>query len=137
MKCGMIAAVAGLAVSGVASAAFTGYTVVATNTSNSGQNLVRYEVFAVFNGATDTVLNCYNFALVSSQDADGYGGFWHKDLNEHQLERPVAGLRHVESERGRRLHLQPPLRLVPPDRRNAERHELHGRRPLLGLGWLG
>jgi hypothetical protein len=77
----MISAGFGLTVSGVASAALTGYSVVAINTSNSGQNLVRYEVFANFNGATDTVLNCYNLALVSSQDADGYGGFWHKDLN--------------------------------------------------------
>jgi hypothetical protein len=77
----MIAAGLGLAVSGVASAAFTGYTVVATNVTNSGQNLTRYELFANFNGATDTVLNVFNLALVSTNEADAYGGFWHKDTS--------------------------------------------------------
>jgi len=83
MKTGMIAAGLGLAVSGVASAAFTGYTVVSANVTSGGQNLTRYEVFANFNGATDTVLNVFNLALVSSQDADGYGGFWHKDNSDY------------------------------------------------------
>jgi len=81
MKTGMMAAGLGLAVSGVASAAFTGYTVVATNVTNSGQNLTRYELFANFNGATDTVLNVFNLALVSTNEADGYAGFWHKDTS--------------------------------------------------------
>ena len=83
MKCGMIAAVAGLAVSGVASAAFTGYTVTSTNVSSGGQNLVRYEVFATFNGATDTVLNVFNFAAVPGGSGDAYGGFWHKDNSDY------------------------------------------------------
>jgi hypothetical protein len=77
----MIAAGLGLAVSGVASAAFTGYTVVATNVTNSGQNLTRYELFANFDGPTDTVLNVFNLALVSTNEADGYAGFWHKDTS--------------------------------------------------------
>ena len=41
MKIGITAAALGLAVSSVASAAFTGYTVTATNVTNSGQNLTR------------------------------------------------------------------------------------------------
>ena len=80
MNNSMMSAGLGLAVSGVASATFTGYTVVATNTANSGQNLVRYEVFANFNGATDTVLNAFNLCSTSaSWGEDAYGGFWHKD----------------------------------------------------------
>ena len=65
-----------------ASAAFTTYTVVATPVVSGGQSLVRYEVFATFNGATDTVLNVFNFALASSADPDGHAGFWHKDNND-------------------------------------------------------
>ena len=83
MNSGMFATVAGLAVSGVASAAFTGYTVVATNVTNSGQALCRFELFANFNGPTDTVLNVFNFALVSTNEADAYGGFWHKDNSDY------------------------------------------------------
>jgi len=82
MKTGMIAACAGLAVSGVASAAFVGFNVVATGgVTNSGQNLTRYQVFAVFNGATDTVLSASSFRYLSGTSADGYAGFWHKDNN--------------------------------------------------------
>ncbi len=85
MKTGMIAAGLGLAVSGVASAAFTGYTVTATNVTNSGQNLTRYEVFAVFNGATDTVLNVFNFQAQGGWGAhlDAGQGFWHKDNSDY------------------------------------------------------
>ena len=56
-----------------ANASFTNYTFVATPITVSGQNLVRYEVFATFNGPTDTVLNVFNFALVSTADPDGQG----------------------------------------------------------------
>ena len=85
MKTGMIAAGLGLAVSGVASAAFTGYTVVGTNVSNSGQNLTRYELFANFNGATDTVLNVFNFQAQGGWGAhlDAASGFWHKDNSDY------------------------------------------------------
>ena len=78
MKTGLMAAVAGLAVSGMASAAFVSFEVVSTAVSNSGQSLVRYEVFARFNGPTDTVLNAFNFGAVGGSAAS-YGGFWHKD----------------------------------------------------------
>ena len=85
MKTGMIAAFAGLAVSGVASAAFVGFNVVTTTgVTNSGQNLTRYELFAVFNGATDTVLSASSFQFLAGQSTagiDGYAGFWHKDNN--------------------------------------------------------
>ena len=68
-----------------AEAAFTGYTVVATNITNSGQNLVRYEVFANFNGTTDTVLNCFNFQAQGGWGAhlDAASGFWHKDNSDY------------------------------------------------------
>ncbi|MFM7261312.1 MAG: hypothetical protein ACKO3W_11980 [bacterium] len=83
MKHGMMMVGLGLAISGTAPAAFTGYSIIANNVTNSGINLTRYELFANFNGATDTVLNVFNLALVSSQDADGYGGFWHKDSSDY------------------------------------------------------
>jgi hypothetical protein len=81
----MIAAGLGLAVSGVASAAFTGYTVVRSVgvTSSGGVSIDRYELFANFNGATDTVLNVFNLAFVSGSAADAFGGFWHKDNSDY------------------------------------------------------
>ena len=77
MKNGIVAAVAGLAVSSMASAAFTGYQVTSTNVTNGGQNLTVYTVWAGFNGTTDTVLNAFNLAAVGGSSLDG---FWHKDL---------------------------------------------------------
>ncbi len=65
-----------------ASADFVNYTVTSTNVTNSGESLVRYEVFATFNGPTDTVLNVFNLALVSTTELDGYADFWHKDNND-------------------------------------------------------
>ncbi len=81
MKIGMIASLTSLAVSGVASAAFVNYTVVSTNVTNSGQNLTRYELFANFNGMTDTVLNVFNFQAQGgwAGHSDAASGFWHKD----------------------------------------------------------
>ncbi len=81
MKIEMSAAIAGLAVSGIASAAFVNYTVVSTAVTNSGQSLVRHELFANFNGATDTVLNVFNFQASGGWAAhtDAAAGFWHKD----------------------------------------------------------
>jgi formylglycine-generating enzyme required for sulfatase activity len=74
-----------LSASAVAEGAFTGYTVVATPITNSGQNLVRYEVFANFNGATDTVLNVFNFQAFGGWGAhlDAASGFWHKDNSDY------------------------------------------------------
>jgi hypothetical protein len=83
MKIGITAAALGLAVSGVASAAFTGYTVTATNVTNSGQNLTRWEVFATFNGPTDTVLNVFNFGVSGGGQDDWFGSFWHKDNSDY------------------------------------------------------
>ena len=80
MKNGMIAAIAGLSVAGVASATFTGFNVTSTNVTNSGQNLVVYSVFARFNGPTDTLLNCFN---LGSSTAGGLVGYWHKDNAEY------------------------------------------------------
>ncbi len=77
MKTGMIAALAGLTVTGMASASFVGYFVTSTNVSNSGQNLTVYTVAARFNGATDTLLNAFN--LGSTSGAGALSGFWHKD----------------------------------------------------------
>ena len=76
MKTGMIATLAGLAVAGSASATFTGYVVTSTNTTNSGQALTVYTVWARFNGAADTVLNAFNLAAVGGSSMTG---FWHKD----------------------------------------------------------
>ena len=83
MKNEMIAAIAGLAVSGIASAAFVNYSVVSTAVTSGGQSLVRHELFANFNGATDTVLNVFNFQASGgwAAHADAAGGFWHKDNN--------------------------------------------------------
>jgi hypothetical protein len=63
-------------------AAFVSYSVVATCITNSGQSLMRYEVFANFNGPTDTVLNVFNFQASGGWAAhtDAATGFWHKDL---------------------------------------------------------
>jgi len=85
MKTGMIAAGLGLAVSGVASATLTGYTVVRTAnvTSSGGVSIDRYELFANFNGATDTVLNVYNLLATGGSASDKYGGFWHKDNSDY------------------------------------------------------
>jgi hypothetical protein len=77
MKTGIVAAVAGLVVSSMASATFTGYQVTSSNVTNSGQNLSVYTLWASFNGPTDTVLNAFNFAAAAGSSLNG---FWHKDL---------------------------------------------------------
>jgi len=66
-------------------AAFVGYVVTATPVTNSGQNLVRFEVFAVFNVATDTVLSVFNFQPQGGWGAhlDAASGFWHKDSSDY------------------------------------------------------
>ncbi|MCE2882990.1 MAG: hypothetical protein LW636_11630 [Planctomycetaceae bacterium] len=61
MKMGMFAALAGLAVSGAASAAFTGYSVVRTVESG----FARHVLYANFNGANDTVLNAFHLNRVA------------------------------------------------------------------------
>ena len=76
MKTGMIATLAGLAVAGSASAAFTGYVVTSTNVTSGANALTVYTLWARFNGPTDTVLNAYNIAAVGGSSLSG---FWHKD----------------------------------------------------------
>jgi len=72
----MIATLAGLAVAGSASAAFTGYVVTSTNVTSGANALTVYTLWARFNGPTDTVLNAYNIAAVGGSSLSG---FWHKD----------------------------------------------------------
>ena len=62
---------------GVADATWTDFYVVKTQTSNSGVNLDVYQLFARFNGPTDTVLNAFN---LDRTNASGIlNGFYHKD----------------------------------------------------------
>jgi hypothetical protein len=82
MKTAMIAA-ATLAATSAASAALTGWSVTSTAVSSGGQSLIRYEVFATFNGTTDTLLNVFNFGASGSGQEDWYGGFWHKDNSDY------------------------------------------------------
>ena len=81
MKSALIASAATLAVTSFAAATLTGWSVTATNVTNSGQSLTRYEVFGNFNGATDTLLNVFNFQATGGWAAhtDAAAGFWHKD----------------------------------------------------------
>ncbi len=77
MKNGMIVAIIGLGVTGMASATWTDFYTVKTQTSNSGINLDVYQLFARFNGPTDTVLNAFN---LDRTNASGIlNGFYHKD----------------------------------------------------------
>ncbi|MFM7260730.1 MAG: hypothetical protein ACKO3W_09010, partial [bacterium] len=68
------------AVSSAASATFVSYVVVKTSTTNSGVALDVYNVYARFDGATDTLLNAFNFNRV-----DGTAGnmFYHKDNSSY------------------------------------------------------
>jgi hypothetical protein len=68
------------AVSSVASATFVQYVVVKTSTTNSGVALDVYNVFARFNGATDTLLNAFNFNRV---DGSATNIFYHKDNSDY------------------------------------------------------
>jgi hypothetical protein len=66
------------AVASSASATFVEYFTVKTQTSNSGVNLDVYVLYARFNGATDTVLNAFNFNRL---DGSATNLFYHKDLS--------------------------------------------------------
>ena len=68
------------AVSSAASATFVQYVVVKTSTTNSGQALDVYNVFARFNGPTDTLLNAFNFNRV---DGSATNMFYHKDNSDY------------------------------------------------------
>ena len=54
---------AGFAVAGTAQATFTGYSVIATTVGA----LTKYQLYGNFNGATDTVLNAFNFDGTAGQ----------------------------------------------------------------------
>jgi MYXO-CTERM domain-containing protein len=82
MKSVMIAA-ATLAATSAASATLTNWAVTSTAVSSGGYNLIRYEVFATFNGPNDTLLNVFNFGTVGSGSEDWNGGFWHKDNSDY------------------------------------------------------
>jgi len=64
------------AVSSVASATFVEFYTVKTQSTNSGVNLDVYTLYARFNGATDTVLNAFNF---NRTDSSATNLFYHKD----------------------------------------------------------
>ncbi|MEY4117974.1 MAG: hypothetical protein RLZZ116_1302 [Planctomycetota bacterium] len=67
-----------------AQATLVGCFVTATPTSSSGEQLVRYEVVARFNGATDTLLNLFNLSVSSGVPGfDPHGAFWHKDNSSY------------------------------------------------------
>jgi len=71
----MALALAG-AVSSVASATFVEYVTVKTSTTSGATALDVYVLYARFNGATDTVLNAFNFNGLNGATMNG---FYHKD----------------------------------------------------------
>ncbi len=84
MKTGMIAAIAGLGVTGVSSAAFVGYVATVTQVTSGGILMDQYRVVARFNGPTDTVLNAFNLVYQGGATvADPYQAFWHKDNSDY------------------------------------------------------
>jgi len=64
------------AVSSVSSATFVEFYTVKTQSTNSGISLDVYTLYARFNGATDTVLNAFNF---NRTDGSATNLFYHKD----------------------------------------------------------
>ena len=73
----VMSSVLAVGVSGMASATWTDFYVVKTQTSNSGVNLDVYKLYARFNGPTDTVLNAFNLDRTTSSGI--LNGFYHKD----------------------------------------------------------
>ena len=67
------------AVTSASSATFVQFYTVKTQTVNSGVNLDVYMLFARFNGATDTVVNAFNFNRVDSNTTNI---FYHKDNSD-------------------------------------------------------
>ena len=85
MKYGIMAACLSLGVAGASSAVFTNCSVTTTIISVGGLNLCRAELFANFNGPTDTVLNVFNFQAQGgwSSNSAAASGFWHKDNSDY------------------------------------------------------
>ena len=76
MNCGIFASVAAVSIAPLAAASFTGFIVTSANVNTISQSLTVYNVFARFNGPTDTLLNAFNFGGVGGANM---AGFWHKD----------------------------------------------------------
>ncbi|MCE2863949.1 MAG: hypothetical protein LW690_16040 [Opitutaceae bacterium] len=85
MKYGIMAACLSLGVAGASSAVFTNCSVTPTLISVGGLNLCRAELFANFNGPTDTILNVFNFQAQGgwSSNPAAASGFWHKDNSDY------------------------------------------------------
>ena len=84
MKTGMIAAIVGLGVTGVSSAAFVSYTATITQVTSGGVLLDQVQIKARFNGPTDTVLNAFNLVYQGGATvADPYAAFYHKDNSDY------------------------------------------------------
>ena len=64
------------AVSSVASATFVEYYTVKTQSTDSGVDLDVYNLYARFNGATDTLLNAFNWNAINGAVCNA---FYHKD----------------------------------------------------------
>jgi hypothetical protein len=77
---GFTLSLAGLAVTGSASAAFVSYVATITQVTNGGVLLDQVQIKARFNGPTDTVLNAFNLVYSGGATvADAYAAFYHKD----------------------------------------------------------
>ena len=72
----VMSSVLAVGVSGMASATWTDFYVVKTQTSNSGVNLDVYKLYARFNGPTDTILNAFNLNGLAGATMNG---FYHQD----------------------------------------------------------
>jgi hypothetical protein len=81
MQRASIVSAASVLISTSASAAFVGYSVTATTIPSGGQNLVRYQLFANFSGATDRALNVFNLSLAAGSTSAALCGFNNPDDN--------------------------------------------------------
>ena len=81
---GFALSVAGLAVTGSASATFVSYVATVTQVTTGGVLLDQVQIKARFNGPTDTVLNAFNLVYQGGATvADAYGAFYHKDNSDY------------------------------------------------------
>jgi len=76
----LLGAVAAALIAGAADAGFTSFVVTKTQTSNSGVDLDVYTLWGRFDGATDTVVNAFNFRRTDSASTNI---FYHKDLSSY------------------------------------------------------
>ena len=81
---GFALSVAGLAVTGSASATFVSFVSTITQVTSGGVLLDQVQIKARFNGPTDTVLNAFNLVYQGGATvADAYGAFYHKDNSDY------------------------------------------------------